>query len=256
MDTTTRAAYLARIGAELPAAPTAAALADLQRRHLRTVPFENLGIHLPGELSLDPADLAEKIITHRRGGFCFELNGLFAELLRAVGFTVTLAGARVFHATALGPPQDHLALLVTDEQGVVWLSDVGFGRFALSPLRWDSRAPQADAGGTFRLIDAGPEVEVWHGDSGAYRVDPRPLPLRDFAPMCWWHQTSPKSHFTRNVMVSLPLENGADRVTLSGHTLIRTEGDLRHEQQIEQADLLAAYRKWFGITLPHLPTYP
>ncbi|MCO1581904.1 arylamine N-acetyltransferase [Crossiella sp. SN42] len=257
MDTTTRHAYLARIGAPHPAAPTAAALADLQRRHLHTVPFENLGVHLPGTLTLDPAALAEKIITRRRGGFCFELNGLFAELLRGVGFQVTLAGARVFHNAGVGPPQDHLALLVTDEEGVVWLSDVGFGRFALSPLRWTAREPQQDATGTFRLVDTPDgEVEVWHGETGAYRVDPRPLALSDFEPMCWWHQSSPKSHFTRNVTCSLPLGDGADRITLSGHTLIRSVGGRRTEQRIEPSALLAAYREWFGIELDQLPTQP
>lgn len=256
MDSDTLHSYLARIGAEHPAAPTAEALADLQRRHLGTVPFENLGVHLPGRLSLDLAELIDKIVTRRRGGFCFELNGLFAELLRAVGFRADLVGARVFHNAGVGPPQDHLALLVTDEQGTVWLSDVGFGRFALAPLRWDSRAPQTDAAGTFLLVDTpGGEVDVRHGEAGAYRIDPRPLALADFEPMCWWHQTSPKSPFTRGLTCSLPLAQGADRITLSGRTLIRTEGGQRHEQELASDEaVLTAYREHFGIELSELPT--
>ncbi len=248
--------YLHRINAEPVDTPNAAGLARLQRRHLATVPFENLAVHLPGALSLDPADLVEKVVHRRRGGFCFELNGLFGLLLRALGYRVDLVGARVFHGSTPGPPQDHLALVVTDVDGGRWLADVGFGRFALGPLRWDSRAEQMDGVGVFRLTDTPDgQVDVHHGTEGAYRVDPRPLALADFAPMCWWHSTSPASGFTRRLTCSLPLGEAGDRVTLAGRRLIRTVGDQREEIELAtDEEVLAAYRTEFGIELNEVPS--
>ena len=107
-------AYLTRIGAT-----RASDLPDLHRRHQTAVPFENLSIHLGEQISLDPGDLFDKIVTRGRGGFCYELNGLFAVLLEMLGHKVTRVSARVGD----GPPFDHLALLVDD----AWLVDVGFG---------------------------------------------------------------------------------------------------------------------------------
>lgn len=73
--------YLARLGVETPPPPDAPSLRSLQAAHLRRIPFENLSIHLGEPISLDIDDLADKILRRRRGGFCFELNGLFAQLL-------------------------------------------------------------------------------------------------------------------------------------------------------------------------------
>ncbi len=79
-------AYLARIGADRPRGTTRADLAALHAAHPRAVPFEDYDIHLGVPLSLDPDRLFDKIVTRRRGGFCYELNGLFAALLRGLGF--------------------------------------------------------------------------------------------------------------------------------------------------------------------------
>ncbi len=89
-------AYLDRIGARRPERPDHAALRVLQRSHLGAVPFENLSIHLGEEIVLDADALVAKIVDRRRGGFCYELNGAFAALLRSLGFEVTLLAARVF----------------------------------------------------------------------------------------------------------------------------------------------------------------
>src|SRR5262249_61245530 len=105
-------AYLARIGAGRPARVDAEALRDLQVHHLYAVPFENLGIHLGEPVSLDEGALVEKLVHRRRGGFCYELNGAFAGLLSALGFTVTLLAARAYGRAGWGPPFDHLSLRV------------------------------------------------------------------------------------------------------------------------------------------------
>jgi len=96
-------AYLARIGAARPTRADAAALRELQLRHLLAVPFENLSIHLGEPIVLEPAALLDKLVRRRRGGFCYELNGAFADLLSTLGFGVTLLAARVFGEDGPGP---------------------------------------------------------------------------------------------------------------------------------------------------------
>src|SRR5439155_2799294 len=125
----------------------------LHRAHLLAVPFENLSIHLGEPISLAPEDLFDKIVTRRRGGFCYELNGAFALLLEALGARVARLAARVYGDGRPGPPFDHLALAVYLDGGP-WLADVGFGRHTTYPLRFDERGEQDDPGGRFRLVDA------------------------------------------------------------------------------------------------------
>jgi hypothetical protein len=164
-------AYLTRIGATHPPQADPAALRELQLRHLLTVPFENLSIHLGEPILLDPQALVDKLVRRRRGGFCYELNGAFATLLAALGFRVTLLAARVFGAHGLGPPFDHLALRVDLDSSGSWLVDVGFGRHSHHPLRLDTRADQLDPGGTFRLADtADGDVDVIRDGQPQYRV--------------------------------------------------------------------------------------
>src|SRR5947208_1985027 len=112
MDDAAAAAYLRRIAAARPDVPDTEALRALQLSHLRTVPFENLAIHLGEEIVLAEQPLLDKIVGARRGGFCYELNGAFAALLRALGYDVELLSTRVFGPEGLGIPYDHLALRV------------------------------------------------------------------------------------------------------------------------------------------------
>ena len=249
-------AYLARIGATRPHRADAAALRELQLRHLLTVPFENLSIHLGEPIVLDPQALVDKLVQRRRGGFCYELNGAFATLLAALGFRVTLLAARVFDTQALGPPFDHLALRVDLDRSGSWLVDVGFGRHSHYPLRLDIRTDQADPGGTFRLADtADGDLDVIRDGQLQYRVEGHPRTLADFEPTCWWHQTSPRSHFTHGPVCSRLTQTG--RVTLSDRILVQTTGDQRQERTLtDDAEILAAYRTWFGIVLDRLPDRP
>jgi len=112
MDEQALAGYLRRIGVTRPPAADEAALRELHQAHLLAVPFENLSIHLAEPISLAPADLLDKIVVRGRGGFCYELNGAFALLLEALGAQVRRVAARVHSQDGLGPPFDHLALVV------------------------------------------------------------------------------------------------------------------------------------------------
>jgi N-hydroxyarylamine O-acetyltransferase len=243
--------YLARIGARPPTAPTAEALRELHDRHLAAVPFENLSVHLPERIDLDEDALIDKIVRRRRGGFCYELNGGFAVLLRALGFEVSLLAGRVYGDGRLGPPFDHLALRVDLDEP--WLADVGFGRFARYPLRMNAPEPQADPEGAFQLLDApGGDIDVRHNGEPTYRLEQRPRELADFVPTCWWQATSPDSHFTQDLTCSLPTPDG--RVTLAGDRLIETVDGKRVERVLAGDEILDAYRAHFGIELNEAPT--
>lgn len=255
MDEQTVRRYLSRIGASTPGEPTIDVLRDLHLRHQRMVPFENLSIHLGEPIVLDVDLLADKIIDRRRGGFCYELNGLFAALLRALGFRVSLLSARVYTPDgALTHPFDHLVLRVDLEDR--YLVDVGFGAHASYPLRLDWPEPQADPSGEFLVVD-GPigDVDVVMDGMPQYRAEERPRELSDFGPTCWWQQTSPDSHFTQSLTCSALTPDG--RVTLSGNRLITTVAGERTESIVAGEDALrAAYRTHFGIELGQLPTAP
>ncbi|MFB8115788.1 arylamine N-acetyltransferase [Streptomyces sp. NPDC055962] len=249
-------AYLEHIGAARPTLPDSEALRELQLRHLTTVPFENLSIHLLQDIVLEEGKLVDKIVTDCRGGFCYELNGAFASLLRALGFRVTLLQARVFgDGGHLGVPYDHVALRVETDDGTgPWLADVGFGDHALHPLQLDVRTEQDDPCGRFRFREAPQgDLDLLRDGSRQFRLDLRPRVLADFRAGAWYHRTSPDSHFTRSLICSRRTEDG--RVTLRDHTLITTVRGVRHEEELgDDTEVLAAYRDHFGIVLTQPPT--
>jgi N-hydroxyarylamine O-acetyltransferase len=249
LDDAQVAAYLARIGmADRPDA-SPGSLRDLQVRHLHTVPFENLTIHLGDTVSLSTADLFDKIVGRRRGGFCYELNGFFASLLTSLGYEVRLLGGGVYGAHGLGPPFDHLALLVDG-----WLVDVGFGRHSAYPLRLEPGVEQSDPCGVFTVtMTSDGDIEVSRDGSPQYRLEARPRQLADFAPTCWWQQTAPGSHF-RTAPICTLLTDTFGVLTIANRTLISTEGEFRHETVLDSDDeLLAAYRDHFGVVLDRPP---
>jgi len=239
------------------AAGDAASLRALHREHQLAVPFENLSIHLAEPISLDEADLIDKIVRRRRGGFCYELNGAFALLLEALGMRVSRVAARVHGEAGLSPPFDHLTLVVRPADGSgPWLADVGFGSHSDYPLLLDVRDDQDDPVGVFRLADAGEgDIDVLKDGQPQYRLETRERTLADCVPTCWWQQTSPQSHFTRGTICSRRTQDG--RVSISGRTLFTTRDGAKTEQRIDTDDaLLAAYRDHFGIVLSRVPPDP
>ena len=249
------AAYLARIGVPCPSVLDQGTLRDLHCAHLMAVPFENLSIHLGEPILLDEASLLDKIVRRRRGGFCYELNGAFAWLLEGLGAQVTRVSARVYgQGGQLGPPFDHLALVVRIPDGTgPWIADVGFGSHSTYPLLADSRAEQADPGGRFRLADAPDgDIDVFMDGQPQYRLESRERALADFGPTCWWQQTSPESHFTRSVICSRLTEDG--RISISGRRFIRTSAGQRFEADLPDDEaVLDAYQDHFGIELTRVP---
>ena len=241
--------YLARIGYDGSREPSLATLRALQERHLLSVPFENLDIHWKRPIVVDEERFIEKIVAARRGGFCYELNGAFAALLRAFGFEVTLLSARVHDAGGtFGPPFDHMTLLVRLGEDSRWLADVGFGESFLQPLNLDARLEQHDATGVYRIVP-GQEwqmqlrrEELWEPQF-AFTLEPHELP--EYAAMCDFQQTSPESHFTKGRVCSLATETG--RVTLTETTLIITRDGERTEIPVAADEWNEVLRETFGI---------
>jgi N-hydroxyarylamine O-acetyltransferase len=244
--------YLARIDYSGLTAPAADTLRAIHHAHLLTVPFENLDIALGREIVVDEDAFVRKVVEQRRGGFCYELNGAFAALLRSLGFRVTLLSARVARDQGgEGPEFDHLTLRVDLEEP--WLADVGFGESFLEPLRMEPGPDQVDPAGTFRLVDPGDRLQlqkvepvgVWKRQ---YSFTLLPRRLEQFAGMCHYHQTSPDSSFTQNRVCSKATADG--RITLSGMKLIVTQAGHREEKILpSQEEWNRALREHFGIRL-------
>src|SRR5260221_3367797 len=173
------AAYLERIGYQGPLNPNAETLRALHVAHLYTVPFENLDIGLGRPLSLELPALFDKIVTGRRGGFCYELNGLFAWLLQSLGYGVTHLSARTKSPDgSFGPEFDHLALRVVCPQAggdpvqpwlsdEPWLADVGFGDSFVEPLRLEAGRDQSQGRRTFWLEERDGAYVYWKRQPGA-----------------------------------------------------------------------------------------
>lgn len=228
--------YLQRISYKGTLEPSFSTLVALQKAHLLSVPFENLDIHHGIPIELDIPKLYNKIVERNRGGFCYELNGLFYELLKALDFEVKRVSARVYENEAeLSPEYDHMTLLVY-LSNAEYLVDVGFGKFAFGPIKLVLNTVQADPKGTFKMDkynDAYWRVNK-KGDAGwspEYIFTEIPRTLEDFGGMCHYHQTSPESNFTKKRLCSLPTEEG--RVTLSDDKLLITQGQEKQEIPIE-----------------------
>jgi N-hydroxyarylamine O-acetyltransferase len=247
-------AYLERIGVTGPVRPTREDLARLQLAHLLSVPFENLDIPAGRPISLDQDALFDKIVRRRRGGFCYELNGLFARLLELVGFPVTLLSARVidpFEGT-LGPEFDHLLLRVECEG--TRLVDVGYGESARQPVALRAGAEHTDRGiaayrlerdgDVWELLARTQATEEWRAE---YRFDLTPRRITDFAATCSWQQTD-SPFFSRRRICTIARPDG--RLTLLDDRLIVRRGDERTERQVVEDEVPTLLREHFGIASP------
>lgn len=246
-------AYLRRIGYEGPRLPSVETLRDLQVAHLQSVPFENLSIHSGDPIVLEDEALFEKVVTRRRGGFCYELNGLFAALLRALGFEVEMLAAGVAKSEGdFGPDSDHMTLLVKLQDR--WIADVGFGDSFVEPLLLDETAAQVQGARAYKFVrDGDYRILMQRNYDGVwapqYRFTLEPHQYADYVETCHYHQTSPESHFTKGRICTLATTEG--RLTLSEFRLITTnnQGERQERNLSSQSEYEAALREHFGIVM-------
>ncbi|MTI31201.1 arylamine N-acetyltransferase family protein [Xanthovirga aplysinae] len=244
-------AYLKRINFKGEISPTLKVLQKLQKSHLLKVPFENLDIHygIPIELNLDK--IYDKIVLKKRGGFCYELNGLFYELLSWIGFNVKRISARVYDKEkGYGQEYDHMAMIVNID-GTNYLTDVGFGEFTFAPLKLELEKIQEDERGSF-VFDQYDEgyfrVNKIENDEWApeYIFKNIPRSFQDFSSMCLFHQTSPKSHFTQKKLITLPTIEG--RITLTSQQLKKSSIQTIREIKVkDDTEFESALKDYFHL---------
>lgn len=208
--------YLQRIGSAT-SAPIASSeiLHYLHVQHLRSIPYENFDIILDCPLSLTEHDLFDKIIYQRRGGFCYELNILFAHLLESIDFDVELLSANLWKDEKWGPEYDHLILAVkSKENSDVWLADVGNARWFQRPMQLFDGSSYRELGITYRLtFDNDMYFFTRQEPNGEeimqYRFTLQPRRAKDFADMCLFKETSSDSWFRQNIVYSQRTDEGS-----------------------------------------------
>jgi len=244
--------YLQRLGYNGSIQPTIELLQVLQKRHLLNVPFENLDIHYKVPIQLDLETIFEKVVIKKRGGFCYELNGIFYEMLRSIGFDVKMISARVFDQgqQIFSPEFDHLAIIAKIDS-VDYLADAGFGEFAFTPLKVEPGTIQNDERGKFRIDrhdNSYYKVSKGVGEEWVpeYMFTLTKRDLSEFEDMCKYNQTSPLSHFTQNKFCSLATEKG--RITVTANKIKITVRDSVTEVLLDSEEkFLEALETYFHI---------
>lgn len=245
-------AYLNRINYRGSTELTVETLRGIHRAHLLAVPFENLDIHHNRQIVLNEAALFEKIVINRRGGYCYELNGLLASLLRGMGFDVTMFSSNVMHG-GIPAEIDHLTLLIQLDDR--WIVDVGFGDSSRLPLRLVEEEKQFGVDSTYRFVCSNNrwllqrliETEEWY-DEYSFDVNLTPLVLSDFDEANRDYQTAPESYFVQGRICSRAMEEG--RISLTDNELIVTRNGQREEMPIEDEQaFVRALSEHFGIRI-------
>lgn len=247
-------AYFDRIGYAGPVEPTLEVLRALHLLHPAAIPFENIDVLLGHGVDLTPSVIDEKLITARRGGYCFEQNNLFERVLTEIGFEVEGLIGRVLWmapSDAPAPPRTHRALKVRID-GEAWLADVGFGGAVLtSPLRWVMDEVQETPHEPFRLTRLGQEVllettlEAW---TPVYRLSgetPEPI---DYEVGNWFTSTHPQSKFRQVLMVARTTPD-ARYALLNNRLTVRPVGQPAERRNLELDELLQALPELFGLAV-------
>lgn len=245
-------AYLARIALKSRPAPDIEGLGAVQRAHRLAIPFENLDIVLGRGISIDPADIFDKLVTRKRGGYCFEQNGLFLDALGALGFNARPLLARVWLGAEETPPRTHSFNVVTID-GTPWVADAGFGGSFTPPMPLAEGEAIAPDGVRYRLSrDA---THGWmlerEGEAGwerQYSFTTDPVWPADLAMANHFTATIPGGHFTANVVASMVLPNGFAALTNRDYS--RTSATGAERSEITSAKMLRLRLSlMFGIDL-------
>jgi len=257
--------YLNRICVKKIYSPSYEFLAELQLKHLYFIPFEDLDIPFRGRIILDEERIYKKIIENNRGGFCYELNGLFHWLLTQLGFNVDMLSARVYNnqKEELGPEFDHMTLLVHLDKD--YLVDVGFGDSFRKPIQMPDGGCE-DISGKYKLRSAGGNIfQLCKMENGKWKMEERhsgfvgeeklqyqfttvPRKFFDYENMCVFQQDDLNSHFRTRMLCTIATPNG--RITLSNNSLTITENGNKTKTEFNsEKEFLLLLKKHFEVEL-------
>ncbi|MBL8007035.1 MAG: arylamine N-acetyltransferase [Ignavibacteria bacterium] len=232
-------------------------LRKIHQNHLYFIPFENLDIHNNKKIILNLESVERKVISNSRGGYCYELNGLFYHLLKELGYNVKMISARVNSGDGkYGEEFDHLAIVV--ELDELWLADVGFGDSFIEPVSVNMNKSQKNLNGWFKISKSDSEIyseylkisksydNTEYSDEYIFTLKERKW--YEFNEMNIYHQTSPDSPFTRKKLCTIAKENG--RITLTDQKLTVTEGSDRIITEINgKEDFYGKLYEYFRIRI-------
>lgn len=250
-------AYLKRINFNQPLKADKASLFQLHQAHLYSVPFEDLNIHYDIPIILKEKNLYQKVVESNRGGFCYELNGLFNELLKEISFQTTIISAKVINKEGkIGPPFDHAALIVDLEKR--WLVDVGFGGDSfIFPKELKLDIIQKDVHDYYQFTKYNDkEWALMHSEDGEnfktqYIFSFEPQQLINFKPECDRKQTQPDSHFMMNLICTKATPYG--RLSMINNKFIIKLNGVKESKVIEnETERLAILEEQFDIPIVDL----
>lgn len=244
--------YLRRIGYDGPTEPSLENLRAMQAAHFLSVPFENVDVHIGRECSLDPDVIFDKVVRQRRGGWCYELNGLWIRVLRRLGYQADLLAARMLRPSGeLSRPYAHATVLVHLD-GESWLSEVDAGSRFAGPLRLHEPQEQHYGSRVYRVASDGDHWFVTTQEPGVTNnvmvLTLQPREFDEFAETCRWQQTAPESMFMQRLGVGLATPRG--RIDLLAPVLSEIVDGERSERRLNSpAELDEALASRFGIEL-------
>ena len=243
-------AYFKRIDYQGEAKPNLATVTALMRRQLLSVPFENLDIQDGKIISLNPNDIVQKILHQQRGGYCYEVNGLFAMALAALSIPYFFIAARpITHGAR--KPKTHMAL-VAKLQGEKWLCDLGFGGYGIrAPMRLSALDLEVNQDGELFMLSLDQENELilkMHNKLAweeLYGFDLTPQNWADFAPANYFNSTHPDSIFTRKLLVAICTPTG--RKIAFGNRFKKIENGQESKQLLSAENRSQILREEFGL---------
>jgi N-hydroxyarylamine O-acetyltransferase len=249
-------AYFERIRYDGPTTARLETLCEIHRLHPQTIAFENLNPLLRWPVPLDAQALQQKLVTQRRGGYCYEHNLLLKHALERIGFKVAGLAARVLwnHAEDAIRPRTHM-LLQVDIEDELWIADVGFGGLTLTaPLRLVEHTPQATPHEPFRVTridgDYAVQAEVRGAWRTLYRFDLQEQVLPDYEVTSWYLSNHPESHFVRR-LIAARTEPGRRYALLDNELAIHKLGEETERRKVTSAKALrGVLSETFQIAVP------
>jgi N-hydroxyarylamine O-acetyltransferase len=253
-------AYLARIGYDGPRTPTLATLRAIQLLHPQAIAFENLNPLLALPVKLDVESLQHKLVRSRRGGYCFEHNGLLFEVLRALGFRVSgLAGRVVWNNPPdTIPPRSHMILRVELDEST-YLADVGFGMSPTAPMQLVPDIAQETPHESFRLLERAGHFTLQCNLKGQwtsfYMFDLQEQDPVDYQVANHYVSTWPTSHFVTSLIAARATADGRYGLRNNRLSIHKRSGDSEQRVLTSAAEISTALKDLFGVIVPDEPAF-